>query len=456
MEKEELNERQKILIGSMLYFSEWMDDIRFHEEHFTGVYRKIYAEMLKLKDRKIVITSGMVIMKLMKDLPNIRTEIAACENARVHFRREYDELALDYLEDVLKRQCVKIGKNIGELYKENKDIEFLLSYAQTEIDKVFDYVYNHNKVMSGAELYSEFIERYLKAVNNKGENLFINSGIRSLDNIFKFRSGLYILAGRPAMGKTAVGLIIGKNIAKKGKNVLIRSLEMSSDELIMRYICSQLDTIEKKNKVRMYQYQGEDMLDLEEKLGLENIYIDDRCTSLNDIIADTRQMHKDGKCDMMIIDYLSLIQTQRGERRDLEVSDITTKLKLLSRELNIPILLLAQLNRLVEGRTDKKPILADLRESGGIEQDADVVMMIYRPKYYKEEYYKMENDDVVNTDDLGVIIVRKNRHGRTGEAYLKFNNDLTDACDWDFQGEPKPQRQTYDNNAEYEEDNLPF
>lgn len=452
----EIKEKQKVLIGTMLYYCEWMDDVRFYEEHFTGVYRKIYAEMLKLKDRKIEPTSGLIIIRLQKEMPNIRAEVSACEKVRLNYRREYDELAVDYLEDVLKLKCVEIGGNIEELYKENKDIEFLLSYAQTEIEKVYDYVYNNKKAMSGAELYNDFIERYLKAVNNKGENLFINSGIRGLDNIFKFKSGLYILAGRPAMGKTAVGLIIGKNVAKKGKNVVIRSLEMSADELMMRYICSQLDTIEKKNKVRLYQYQGEDILDLEDKLGLENIYIDDKCVSLNDIIANTRQMHKDGKCDMMIIDYLSLIQTQRGERRDLEVSDITTKLKLLSRELNIPILLLAQLNRLVEGRIEKKPILADLRESGGIEQDADVVMMIYRPKYYKEEYYKMENDDVVNTDDLGVLIVRKNRHGRTGEAYLKFNNDLTDACDWDFQGEPK-EPITYGDDVEYEEDNnLPF
>ena len=453
---ENINENQKVLIGTMLYYCEWMDDVHFKEEYFSGVYRKIYAEMLKLKDQNIEPTSGLIIMRLIKELPNIRAEVSACENARVNYRREYDELAVIYLDDVLKRKCVEIGGNIGELYKENKDIEFLLSYAQSEIDKVFDCVYSRKKAMNGAELYSEFLERYLKAVNNKDANPFIDSGFKGLDNIFKFKSGLYILAGRPAMGKTAVGLIIGKNMAKKGKNVVIRSLEMSADELMMRYICSQLDTIEKKNKVRMYQYQGEDILDLEDKLGLENIYIDDKCVSLNDIIADTRQMHKDGKCDMMIIDYLSLIQTQRGERRDLEVSDITTKLKLLSRELNIPILLLAQLNRLVEGRIEKKPILADLRESGGIEQDADVVMMIYRPKYYKEEFYKMENDQVVNTDDLGVLIVRKNRHGRTGEAYLKFNNDLTDACDWDFQGEPK-EPVTYGDDVEYEEDNnLPF
>lgn len=450
-------EKEKTIIGTLLYYPDWMDDVKFKIHHFRGrIYRKIYEVMRTLRNEEKEITFDGVIMRLISTEPNIRTEISACLESRLTSHYNYDYYAVDFLNDAVKRQILTISENVKELEKEGKDVEFLLDYMQSESNKVANYIYDTGSSINGEDCLLKFYEDYQKVINDADDSPFINTGLNQLDKLFKFRAGLYILAGRPAMGKTAIGLVIAKNIAKRGKKVFIRSLEMSTNELIMRYCCACLTDYKDKEDLRLYRYKGNIFKSVIEKMGLSNMYINDKSATIDEIIADARQMKKDGKCDMLIIDYLSLIKTGKGERRDLEVNDITTKLKLLSKEINIPVLLLAQLNRAVEQRPEKKPILADLRESGGIEQDADVVIMVYRPSYYGLIDYTTLGGKYITADDLGVLIVRKNRHGRTGEAYLKFNNDLTDACDWDFAGEPK-EPVTYGDDVEYEEDNnLPF
>lgn len=450
-------EKEKVIIGTLLYYPNWIDDVKFKIHHFRGrIYRKIYEVMRTLRNEEKEITFEGVIMRLISTEPNIRTEISACLESRLTSHYDYDYYAVDYLNEVVKRQILTITENVVELEKEGKDVEFLIDYMQSESNKVANYIYDTGNSINGEDCLLKFYEDYQKVINDEDDRPFINTGLNQLDKLFKFRAGLYILAGRPAMGKTAIGLVIAKNIAKRGKKVFIRSLEMSINELIMRYCCACLTDYKDKEDLRMYKYKGDIFKSVIDKMGLSNMYINDKSATIDEIIADARQMKKDGKCDMLIIDYLSLIKTGKGERRDLEVNDITTKLKLLSKEINIPVLLLAQLNRAVEQRPEKKPILADLRESGGIEQDADVVIMVYRPSYYGLIDYTTLGGKYITADDLGVLIVRKNRHGRTGEAYLKFNNDLTDACDWDFQGEPK-EPITYGDDVEYEEDNnLPF
>lgn len=450
-------EKEKTIIGTLLYYPNWMDDVKFKIHHFRGrIYRKIYEVMRTLRNEEKEITFEGVIMRLISTEPNIRTEISACLESRLTSHYDYDYYAVDYLNEVVKRQILTISENVLELEKEGKDVEFLLDYMQSESNKVANYIYDTGSSINGEDCLLKFYEDYQKVINDADDSPFINTGLKQLDKLFKFRAGLYILAGRPAMGKTAIGLVIAKNIAKRGKKVFIRSLEMSTNELIMRYCCACLTDYKDKEDLRMYKYKGNIFKSVIDKMGLSNMYINDKSATIDEIIADARQMKKDGKCDMLIIDYLSLIKTGKGERRDLEVNDITTKLKLFSKEINIPVLLLAQLNRAVEQRPEKKPILADLRESGGIEQDADVVIMVYRPSYYGMIDYTTLGGKYITADDLGVLIVRKNRHGRTGEAYLKINNDLTDACDWDFAGEPK-EPVTYGDDVEYEEDNnLPF
>ena len=448
-------DKEKKIIGTMIMHPSWMDDVKFSVGQFRGrIYRKIYEVIRTLKNEDKEITTDGVIMRLLPTESNIRTELSACMNSSFFSRYDYYYYCTAYLEECVKYKLLEISDNVKELAKEGKNVEFLLDYMQSESNKLANYIYDTGSSINGEDCLVQFFEDYQKVINDADDSPFINTGLYQLDKLFKFRAGLYILAGRPAMGKTAIGLVIAKNIAKSGKNVFVRSLEMSTNELIMRYCCACLDDYKDKEDLRMYKYKGNIFQQVSDKMGLSNMYINDKSASIDEIVADARQMHKDGKCDMLIIDYLSLIKTQRGERRDLEVNDITTKLKLLSKEINIPVLLLAQLNRAVEQRPEKKPILADLRESGGIEQDADVVMMIYRPSYYGLTEYTTLGGKYITADDLGVLIVRKNRHGRTGEAYLKFNNDLTDAYDWDFQGEPKS---IYGDDVEYEEENnLPF
>lgn len=450
-------DKEKKIIGTMLMHPSWMDDKKFSVSLFRGrIYRKIYEVMQTLRNEEKEITTDGVIMRLLPTESNIRTELSACMNSSFFSRYDFDYYFTDYLDECVKYKILEINDNVKELAKEGKDVEFLLDYMQSESNKVANYIYDTGGSINGEDCLLKFYEDYQKVINDADDNPFINTGLNQLDKLFKFRAGLYILAGRPAMGKTAIGLVIAKNIAKRGKKVFIRSLEMGTNELIMRYCCACLSDYKDKEDLRLYKYKGDIFKSVIDKMGLSNMYINDKSATIDEIIADARQMKKDGKCDLLIIDYLSLIKTGKGERRDLEVNDITTKLKLLSKEINIPVLLLAQLNRAVEQRPEKKPILADLRESGGIEQDADVVIMVYRPSYYGLIDYTTLGGKYITADDLGVLIVRKNRHGRTGEAYIKFNNDLTDACDWDFQGEPK-EPVTYGDDVEYEEDNnLPF
>lgn len=447
-----LLDKEKSVIGTMLYYPQWIDNIKFSEEHFSGIYRKIYQVIQQFRAENREISIDGVLLKL-QGIPNIRASVQACLDQHFMFMTDYEDCCLYLIEEKSSKKIVEIGSNLRELYNEGKSLDFLIEYAQSNINKVSNYIYNTGTAVNGEECYNKFYEEYIEVVRNKDNNPFVSSGFTEIDNIFKFRSGLYIIAGRPAMGKTAIGLIIGRNVSKNGNKVVIRSLEMSSNELMMRYACASLEKYEEKEYLRMYRLDKEELKSVPQRFCLNNMLIDDSSASIEDIIADTRQLKNDGKCDFLVIDYLSLIKTSRGERRDIEVSDITTKLKLLSKELNIPVLLLAQLNRAVEQRPDKKPILADLRESGGIEQDADVVMMIYRPKYYNIDEYTTLGNRRITTENLGVVIVRKNRHGRIGEAYLKFNSDMTDACDWDFQGEPKS---IYGDDVEYIEDDMPF
>ena len=452
MDKKDAKLTEKIVIGTILNYPEWLEEVRLSETFFSGVYKQIYKAIDALKAEKKTITRTNVFFKL-QDIGNIGTELNACEESGVSFRSEFLQYANELIAVKCKERLSEIGNILYSMRDGERNVDDMIDYVRKEVAIVEQSIYNVGTAVNGEECYNDFLNEYMRVVRDKDATPYISTGFAELDNIIKFRSGLFILAGRPAMGKTAVALIIAKNMAKSGKRVVIRSLEMSATELMLRYACSTLDNQQDKTELRLYKYDNENLFAVPDKIGLKNMLIDDTSASIEDIIADTRQLHRDGKCDILIIDYLSLIRTARGERRDIEVSDITTRLKLLSKELNIPVLLLAQLNRACEARADRKPVLSDLRESGGIEQDADVVMMIYRPEYYEEHSYTTLGGRTIPSENLGVICIRKNRHGRTGEGYVEFNDDMTDARDWNFN--PIPVKYYNDNDKE-EESNLPF
>ena len=235
------------------------------------------------------------------------------------------------------------------------------------------------------------------------------------------RSDLIILAARPSMGKTAFALNIGQNIAIQHQiPVAIFSLEMSKVQLVQRILCSEAEI--DAQRVRTGDIAPSDWQRIAEcmdKLHVSPLYIDDTAgVSVSDIRAKCRRLKMQRPdLGMVIIDYLQLIDDKSSSDRIQQISAISRGLKSLARELNVPIIALSQLSRKVEERNDKRPMLSDLRESGAIEQDADIVMFIYR-----EEYYDKENPNVKNK---AKIIIAKQRNGPTGEVELLFQGATT-------------------------------
>ena len=245
----------------------------------------------------------------------------------------------------------------------------------------------------------------------------LSTGLRDLDSKINGlnKSDLILVAARPAMGKSAFALNLGVNVAKKyKKTVAIFNLEMSREQLVMRLLAS--ESFIELNKLTTGKLSEEEWTKLcmaSASLSQTDVRIDDNpSVTVADINAKCRRLDNLG---LIVIDYLQLMQGsgygKNGENRVTVVSDISRSLKIMAKELNVPVICLSQLNRAAESRTDKRPVLSDLRESGAIEQDADSVLMLYRDEYYNE-----------NSEDKGLAecIVAKNRHGETGTVKMQW------------------------------------
>jgi len=262
-----------------------------------------------------------------------------------------------------------------------------------------------------------------------GEVTGLPTGYRDLDRITSGfqENDLIIIAARPSMGKTAFALNIAQNVATKtDKNVAIFSLEMGADQLVSRMLCAEgnIDS----QRLRTGKLQDPDWQRLAMAMGsLSNagVYIDDSPgIRVSEIRSKCRRLKQEHGLDMIIIDYLQLIQGSpgSGENRQQEVSEISRSLKGLARELEVPLIALSQLSRGVEQRQDKRPMMSDLRESGSIEQDADIVGFLYRDDYYNED---TENDSRIE------IIISKQRNGPTGTVELAFVKEYNKFVDLD-------------------------
>ena len=261
------------------------------------------------------------------------------------------------------------------------------------------------------------------------------SGLRTdfteLDSMMNglHRSDLIILAARPAMGKTAFALNIAQNVALRAKvPVAIFSLEMSKKQLVQRLLCSEAEIDSQRLKTGNMQAKDWEKLAVAMSSFSEApIYIDDTagCT-ITDIRAKCRRLAMAEKnLGLIVIDYLQLIEGTGREDRMQQISSISRGLKILAKELNVPIISLSQLSRAVESRTDKRPMLSDLRESGSIEQDADIVMFIYRDEYYKNANDEEEQAEKAANKGEAEIIIAKHRNGSVGTVKLLFQGSIT-------------------------------
>jgi len=268
--------------------------------------------------------------------------------------------------------------------------------------------------------------------NHKDELAGLKTSFTKLDSMLNGlnKSDLIILAARPAMGKTALALNIAQNIAiNENVPVCIFSLEMSASQLAKRMLCSQSEVdAQRLNSGNMRQKDLDSIAKAMDELGQAKIYIDDSggCT-LTDIRTKCRRLKSQEKdLGLVLIDYLQLMEGSGRDDRLQQISAISRGLKLLAKELDVPVIALSQLSRAVEGRNDKRPMLSDLRESGSIEQDADIVMFIYRADYYaKPEEGEEEESIKANSKGMSEIIIAKHRNGPVGTINLLFQSNIT-------------------------------
>ena len=343
-------------------------------------------------------TTGRIdtYIKNIKEKAVLRNIIYACEEL---LEAAYDQTnEADYVLELLEQKFLAITTKTDN----NVGFESLDVIAQRSLKKI-QYLHDHPDEVNG-----------------------VPTGLADLDKITNglHNSDLILLAARPSMGKTALALNIAANTAKKSKKIVaLFSLEMNKEQLGNRF----LSTASSVNS--MYLNTGNlsdgdmhSLLESAEEMPSMKIYIDDTPgLSIIDIRSKIRKMrHEKGGLDLIIIDYLQLMQGTRSkyseQNRQQEISEISRSLKALAREMNVPIIALSQLSRSVEQRAEKKPQLSDLRESGSLEQDADMVMFIYRDEYY--------NRDDSENENIAELIIAKNRNGPTTSIRLQFQKEV--------------------------------
>ena len=323
----------------------------------------------------------------------------------------------------LRRLIAKAGEITQQCYEEAGDLDLVLDFAESAVFEI-----SENKHRASFHPLSNIIETNINALEERQGNRALVTGVPTGFTQLDYKTSglqsadLVILAARPSMGKTALALNIARNAAVDGNvPVAVFSLEMSKEQLSMRMLCAEARV--DSSRVRGGFLNPEDWNRITDAAGVLSeapIYIDDSPDiSATSIRTKSRRLKMDRNLGLVIIDYLQLMRGRiSSERRDLEISEISRSLKLLAKELDLPVVALSQLNRKLEERSDKRPQLSDLRESGALEQDADVVAFIYRDEVYNKE----ENNPNRGTAE---IIIAKQRNGPTGVVPLTFLNAYT-------------------------------
>lgn len=324
-------------------------------------------------------------------------------------------------EKAILRHLIDLSEKIKRLSYNENDAETILEEAERLVLEV-GMKRNQQSYTAVRDIVYDAIERIEFLYQNRGNITGIPTHFYDLDRMLNGlqKSDLVIIAARPAMGKTSFCLNIAQNAAlKSGIPVAVFSLEMSKEQLVTRMLTS--EAMVDQHRVRAGELTDEDWLRLTEVAGIlakAPIYIDDTPgLSIRELRARARRLKQERNIGLVIIDYLQLLGgSRRVESRQQEISEISRSLKGLAKELDVPVLALSQLSRAVEARQDKKPIMSDLRESGSLEQDADIVMFIYREEYYKPETEKRS---------IAEIIIAKQRNGPTGVVELGFLKEFT-------------------------------
>ena len=358
---------------------------------------------LIFKDTKNSSVNASYIARLVENVPS-----------SANFER-YIEIVLEHSH---RRKLLKASGRI-ELLAMAKEIHSVLDEAEQTIftasdDAIGDGLVGVNDVLESA------IER-IEEIENRGTGL---SGLPTyFSDLDYYLSGLQegnlaVIASRPSMGKSSLALNIATNVAKDGKIAAFFSLEMTKEELVQRVLFSEAKvTSGDARKGQLGPEKWSRVVEAASKVNSLPLYFDDApVITVTDIRAKSRRLKSSKGLDLILVDYLQLMQSSSGDNRQQEIAEISRNLKNLARELKVPIFALSQLNRAAEAREDKRPRLGDLRESGAIEQDADIVMMLYRDDYYNPG---------TETPGVAEVNIVKNRSGQTGKVDLFFSKEFT-------------------------------
>ncbi len=346
-------------------------------------------------------------------LAELTTKVSSGANVEYH--------AHIVLEKALMRQLIASSSLvINRAYSESEDALGLLDEAEQQVFNISEQRMKKSFVTMNTAVHKTM--ELLEKIHGKHDGVTgVPSGFEELD---KFTGGfqdsdLIVVAGRPSQGKTAFVLSAARNATVlKNKGVGFFSLEMSTQQLVMRLMCAEARV--DAHKVRTGKLPDDEWRKLSTSVGRlykAKLFIDDTpALTVLELRAKARRLKSEHNIDMIVVDYLQLMQgPKNANSREQEISSISRSLKALAKELNIPVIALSQLNRAVEARTDKRPALSDLRESGAIEQDADVVLFIHRP-----EMFGIEESEGESTKGLAEIIIGKQRNGPTDTAKLQF------------------------------------
>jgi len=396
---------------------------------YRPAHRTIYDAIIKLYSSREPVDFSTVYQELKKR--NKAEEAGGIEYLSHLTNNVFTAANIEYhikilLEKKILRDLITISGDIAtKSFKADEDAFDIVEYAEK---RIFDLAQLHVKktFMGMKEAITDTLE-YIEAIQSKSyENFAVPTGFYALNDILGGfqKSDLIILAARPSMGKTALALNLARNAAvMHNLPVGVFSLEMSFQQLVMRLICAEAKVNAQQVRTgRVPQEDNARLVKVASKLANAPLIMDDTSAlSISELRSKARRLKSEFDIRMIIIDYLQLMRGPKGmESREREISEISRTLKAIAKELNIPVIALSQLNRKNEERTDKRPMLSDLRESGSIEQDADVVMFIHRPEYYGKEKFEDGN----STKGIAEIIVAKQRNGPVGEVKLKFQNDI--------------------------------
>ncbi|MCA0132373.1 replicative DNA helicase [Winogradskyella alexanderae] len=427
---------EEVVLGAMMIDKKGVDeviDILSPEAFYKDAHRYIFEAIFKLFENSEPVDLLTVSSQLKKDekldvvggdfyLISLTQRVSSSAHIEFHARI--------ILQKYIQRSLIKISNEIiEEAYDETKDVFDLLDNAEAKLYEV-----TQGNVKKSTETAQSLViqaKKKIEEISNKEGLSGIPSGFDKLDKLTSGwqPSDLIIVAARPGMGKTALTLTMARNIAVNSNiPVAFFSLEMSSVQLITRLISSETGLSSEKLRTGKLEKHEWEQLNVKVKtLEKAPLYIDDTPSlSIFDLRAKARRLSSQYGIKLIVIDYLQLMTaggSQKGGNREQEISTISRNLKALAKELNVPVIALSQLSRAVETRGgSKRPLLSDLRESGAIEQDADIVSFIYRPEYYKIDEW--DDEERSPTEGQGEFIVAKHRNGGLDNIRLKFIGHL--------------------------------